>query len=179
MNMKTVQITDAAFEKLQELAAHHSGGDLTLAFDRIIGVQPRRRAYEDLKPKVELEVAGHLGLRADSSKENLVAILGQLQELQPLRFRSVLGLRWPEKEVVAISDRKENFASAKHQSLVEQIGSTGIWVYCGYPGKELKQLLIAVMSLMGYPKSEISSLTRYISPKSNLHLFAAELESLE
>src|SRR5690606_1776125 len=103
----------------------------------------------------------------------------KLQELQPVRFKSVVGLRWPDKSTVAISESKTDFASAKHPSLVQQIGKSGTWVYGGHSGKDLRQLLTEVMILMGYPKDETASLVRYVAKQNHLLLFIADVESVE
>ena len=167
--MKTIEISDVAFQLISHHANRLTNGNIAELIDRQFGVGKDGRDFEPLPAKIEAEFVRKCHPEALGDEDAIRIILGLIQDEAPRRFESIVGFRFTDKNHVVVSRSREELPSERP---AHEIGDTGVFMVGGLSSKERRKLFHQLLRRMGYPDSRALELERFVLKTAALKAIA-------
>jgi hypothetical protein len=172
--MKTIEISDQAFDVISSCAVTHANGNIVAYIDRLVGVI-ERRLYEELPIDVEFDfLARHHPEQLDNAQA-ACAILELIRTKAPRRFETVIGFRFPNRDKIVLSRNPEELGK---RELVYRIGDSDCYLFGGLDYKSFREMLHEIYITLGYSVTLARTLERYIRKKGegHTHIFQTAMD---
>lgn len=166
--MKTVEISDAAYDVIRSRAEQHASGDILAYVDRLVGIIPRRE-YEELPVDIEHILLTLLRPEEHSNAEVCCRILDLIQKRAPKRFETCIGLTYPDRDTVVLTRSPKESQGGRH---FRRIGNSDVFLFVNVPYKQAKEMLIQILGSMGYSESSARALAKYVTKRGDAEYLA-------